>query len=208
MTRAHPVEGTLQALLDSELRPWTAFRLRFHLRRCADCRRALDEIRVRHHTITALLHGAAPEVDAEEAWARFVVRSGGRASRRATSHATSHATSRGAWSAAIVVSAMIAALALLTPDTDPPDAGELLAMVSAAREGEGHGEVVRDACCEDHDGGAYADDGLLTLNLPGERVAVVVIYEDVDGSGTFTPGDIVRYVSQTPRRQLLSRNDR
>ncbi len=200
MTRAHPVEGTLQALLDSELRPWAAFRLRFHLRRCADCRRALDEVRVRHHTITALLRNATPEIHAEEAWARFVVRSGGRANRRATS--------RGAWSAAIVVSSMIAALALLTPDTHPPDAGELLAMVSAAREGGGHGEVVRDACCEDHDGGAYADDGLLTLNLPGERVAVVVIYEDVDGSGTFTPGDIVRYVSKTPRRQLLSRNDR
>jgi hypothetical protein len=198
MTRAHPAEGTLQALLDSELRPWTAFRLRFHLRRCADCRRALDEIRVRDDTIASLLRGAAPEIDAEDAWARFVVRSGGRANRRATS--------RGAWSAAIVVSAMIAVLALLTPDTGEPDAGELLAMVSAAR--EGHGEVVRDACCEDHDGGAYADDGLLTLNLPGERVAVVVIYEDVDGSGTFTPGDIVRYVSKTPRRNLFTRYEK
>jgi len=198
MTRAHPSEGTLQALLDGELRPWTALCLRLHLRRCSACRARLEDLHVRGTAIASLLRGAAPEIDAEEAWARFVVLSGGRASRRVPA--------RGAWSAAIAISAVVAVLALLIPDAGPPDEGELLAMVRAAR--AQHGEVVRDACCEDHDGGEYPDDGLLTLNLPGERVAVVVIYEDVDGSGTFTPGDIVRYVSKTPRRSILTQHQK
>jgi len=58
--------------------------------------------------------------------------------------------------------------------------------------------LLRDACCSDHDGGDRDDDGLLTLSSVGEHVTVVIVYEDVDHSGTFTHGDIVRYVSTIP----------
>jgi hypothetical protein len=58
--------------------------------------------------------------------------------------------------------------------------------------------LLRDACCSDHDGGDRPDDGLLTLSSVGEKVTVVIVYEDVDKSGTFTRGDIVRYVSTIP----------
>jgi hypothetical protein len=73
---------------------------------------------------------------------------------------------------------------------------DLLDLVRTAR---GHPETntIRDLCCEDHDGGTKPDDGLLTLNTAGEHVRVVVIYEDSDGSGSFTPGDLVRYASST-----------
>lgn len=40
--------------------------------------------------------------------------------------------------------------------------------------------------------------GLLTLSSVGEKVTVVIVYEDMDKSGTFTRGDIVRYVSTIP----------
>ncbi|MBK5187288.1 MAG: hypothetical protein JJD97_03530, partial [Gemmatimonadaceae bacterium] len=68
------------------------------------------------------------------------------------------------------------------------------------REAQAHParELLRDACCSDHDGGDRADDGLLTLSTVGEKVTVVIVYEDVDRSGTFTHGDIVRYVSTIP----------
>lgn len=49
-----------------------------------------------------------------------------------------------------------------------------------------------DRCCFDLDGAGPADDGLVILALPGEAIARVSLYEDVDGSGTFTPGDVVR----------------
>lgn len=54
------------------------------------------------------------------------------------------------------------------------------------------------SCCSDHDGGDRNDDGSLTLSTVGEKVTVVIVYADVDHSGTFTHGDIVRYVSTIP----------
>lgn len=191
ITRSHPTEGALQAFLDGESGAWASLHLRLHLRGCAACRQNLEEIRARGATIATLIHRATPEVDPEEAWARFVVRSGGRADRRTPS--------RRSWSAAVAALVVLAFIALLLPDRHPPDSGEVFAMVRAAQAHEAP-EVVRDACCEDHDGGDFPDDGLLTLSLPGERVTVVVIYEDIDHSGTFTPGDIMRYVSRTTRQ--------
>jgi hypothetical protein len=68
------------------------------------------------------------------------------------------------------------------------------------REAQAHPatSLLRDACCGDHDGGDRDDDGLLTLSSVGQKVTVVIVYEDVDHSGTFTHGDIVRYVSTVP----------
>ena len=61
-------------------------------------------------------------------------------------------------------------------------------------------DIVLDLCCADYDGGGLPDDGLLTLNGPGEVVKLVVVYEDVDGNREFSAGDRLRYVSPRPIR--------
>lgn len=191
MTPVHPADGVLRALLDRELSIRETIRVRLHVLLCASCGERMEALRARGEAVASLIRFSDPEIDTEDAWARFLVRSGREGSRLRHRMPS--------WTApAVTIAAMIAVavFALFTPDGGPPDDGELFAMVSAARERSD--EVVRDACCQDHDGGERPDDGLLTLSLPGERVAVVIIYEDVDASGTFTPGDIVRYVSRRP----------
>ncbi|MBX6332406.1 MAG: zf-HC2 domain-containing protein, partial [Gemmatimonadaceae bacterium] len=81
---AHPADGALQALLDGEASLWETLRLRLHLRRCAACRTRWGEARARGAAIAAIIRSAAPEIDTREAWARFVVRSGGEAGHRGT----------------------------------------------------------------------------------------------------------------------------
>ncbi|MBA2685545.1 MAG: hypothetical protein H0U66_13745 [Gemmatimonadaceae bacterium] len=78
------------------------------------------------------------------------------------------------------------------------------------REAQAHPatELLRDACCSDHHGGDMNDDGPLTLSSIGEKVTVVIVYEDVDHSGTFTQGDIVRYVSTVPHSSSASQSAR
>ena len=78
------------------------------------------------------------------------------------------------------------------------------------REAQAHPakSLLRDACCSDHDGGDRPDDGLLTLSSVGEKVTVVIVYEDVDHSGTFTHGDIVRYVSTIPNGTTVAHSTR
>ena len=49
-----------------------------------------------------------------------------------------------------------------------------------------------DRCCYDLDGGGEADDGVLILAERNARVHRLRIYEDVDGSGSYTSGDLVR----------------
>ncbi len=56
-----------------------------------------------------------------------------------------------------------------------------------------NGVVTRDFCCADYDGGGPADDGILTVSQAGELVERVLLYEDRDGSRSFTSGDIVRW---------------
>lgn len=53
--------------------------------------------------------------------------------------------------------------------------------------------VTIDRCCFDLDGGGLADDGLRVLAADGESIRRVSLYEDLDGSRTLTPGDLVRY---------------
>lgn len=52
--------------------------------------------------------------------------------------------------------------------------------------------VTVDRCCYDLDGGREADDGVLVLAERNDRVRRLRIYEDLDGSRTFTTGDVVR----------------
>lgn len=50
-----------------------------------------------------------------------------------------------------------------------------------------------DHCCQDFDGGGDADDGLLVLSRKGSEVQRLSIYEDRDGSRSFTPADVIRF---------------
>ncbi len=50
-----------------------------------------------------------------------------------------------------------------------------------------------DRCCYDLDGGVDPDDGVLVVADRGERVRRVAVYEDADGSRSFTEGDRVRF---------------
>ncbi len=50
-----------------------------------------------------------------------------------------------------------------------------------------------DRCCQDLDGGGDADDGLLIEVRGGSVVRRLAIYEDRDGSRSFTTGDRMRF---------------
>ena len=80
--------------------------------------------------------------------------------------------------------AATAAAALLT-------AGAALAFAGFIPMPRGAGVTV-DRCCYDLDGGGPADDGVLVLAQRDSRIHRLRVYEDVDGSRSFTPGDLVR----------------
>ena len=52
--------------------------------------------------------------------------------------------------------------------------------------------VTVDRCCYDLDGGGPADDGVLVLAQPDSKVHRLRVYEDMDGSGSYTAGDLIR----------------
>jgi hypothetical protein len=56
----------------------------------------------------------------------------------------------------------------------------------------GSGRVVVDRCCYDLDGGGESDDGVVVLAERDAKVHQLRVYEDLDGSTSFTPGDLVR----------------
>jgi anti-sigma factor RsiW len=189
--REHPAEGELQALLDGELAPARVLLVRAHLLRCATCRARIEATRETTAMVNALLRRSTPAVDSASAWKRLVVRSGGRAE--------SPARGPTRWISAAALALATAALILTTVrgGSRSVTGDDAFALV---REAQAHPAqaLLRDACCSDHDGGDRPDDGLLTLSTVGEKVTVVIVYEDVDQSGTFTHGDIVRYVSTIP----------
>jgi len=190
--REHPSEGTLQALLDGELTATRAIVVKTHLLRCDACRARVEATRETTALVNALLRRSTPQVDSASAWAQLLVRSGGRAELPSRGPAR--------WtSAAALALATAALIATMMRGTTPSAPGQdAFALV---REAQAHPatSLLRDDCCSDHDGGDRDDDGLLTLSTVGEKVTVVIVYEDVDHSGTFTHGDIVRYVSTIPR---------
>jgi hypothetical protein len=53
--------------------------------------------------------------------------------------------------------------------------------------------IAADHCCQDLDGGGDADDGLLVVSRRGEPLARLAVYEDRDGSHSYTPGDLLRF---------------
>jgi hypothetical protein len=52
--------------------------------------------------------------------------------------------------------------------------------------------VTVDRCCYDLDGGRHPDDGVLILAERDAGVHRLRVYEDRDGSRSYTPGDLVR----------------
>ena len=56
-----------------------------------------------------------------------------------------------------------------------------------------HGTTV-DRCCQDLDGGGIADDGLVVTVARGEAVQRLAIYEDRDGSRSYSAGDTLRFL--------------
>ena len=52
--------------------------------------------------------------------------------------------------------------------------------------------VTIDRCCYDLDGGGAPDDGVLVLAERDARVHRLRVYEDVDGSRSYTPADLLR----------------
>jgi len=78
----------------------------------------------------------------------------------------------------------VAAVAVLT-------AGGALALANLGSL-TGTNAVTVDRCCYDLDGGGDADDGVLILAQRNARVHRLRVYEDLDGSQSFTPADLVR----------------
>lgn len=56
----------------------------------------------------------------------------------------------------------------------------------------GGNAVTVDRCCFDLDGGGEVDDGIVVLAERDARVHRLRVYEDLDGSGNYTPRDLVR----------------
>ncbi|MEO8140951.1 MAG: hypothetical protein ABI742_14955, partial [Gemmatimonadota bacterium] len=56
-----------------------------------------------------------------------------------------------------------------------------------------HGTTV-DRCCQDLDGGGIEDDGLVVTAARGNAVKRLAIYEDRDGSRTYSVGDTLRFL--------------
>jgi hypothetical protein len=184
--RRHLPDGALQALYDGELGPVRRLRLRLHLRRCPRCAGRYEVIARTNAEVAGLLSHVGLTVDPAEAWARFVVRSGWRASRP-----TLPLIAR--LLAPAVASVVAVAPYIAWPRPQPTAdlrAADLLEWI-----GEAVNDIVLDLCCADYDGGGLPDDGLLTLNGPGEVVKLVILYEDLDKNRSFSAGDLVRYVS-------------
>jgi hypothetical protein len=71
-------------------------------------------------------------------------------------------------------------------------AAVLVAAAGTALALRGSGRVVVDRCCYDLDGGGETDDGVVIFAERDAKVHQLRIYEDLDGSASFTPGDVVR----------------
>jgi hypothetical protein len=71
-------------------------------------------------------------------------------------------------------------------------AAALILVTGAALILRAPGSVVVDRCCYDLDGGGEPDDGVIVLAERDAKVHQLRVYEDLDGSGGFTAGDLVR----------------
>ncbi|MGH7538721.1 MAG: hypothetical protein ACREMF_08810 [Gemmatimonadales bacterium] len=79
--------------------------------------------------------------------------------------------------------------------------GVLLALVFWSEHG---GSVRLDRCCWDLDGGIAADDGVVVVARRGEEIRSLLIYEDRDGNGRWSVGDVSRLSSEGGRARTGS----
>ena len=183
MTRRHPPDGTLRGYVDGELSMRQRARVRRHAARCAECRQRLGDVEVAGDRTSSLLGVLTPRADVVESWERLGVLTGRTRPRSRFSPAS-------AFMAGGVSAAALAASVLLLH----PAPTRLLGRVH----GVGTFSSVLDRCCAESD--ASLREGVLTVDMPGVGSPLRVRYTDVDGSGSFSTGDIVRSVSQlTPR---------
>lgn len=56
--------------------------------------------------------------------------------------------------------------------------------------------ITIDQCCQDLDGGGEADDGVVVIARNGTDVKYLQVYEDLDGSRSYTPGDRILYMRE------------
>ncbi len=180
----HPGDGAWRAYVDGELSLWRQLALRRHLAHCAACSVRLDDLRARGRRVADLLAGGDVG-DVGEAWARVTVRAG--------------LPDRGTWSPAsaflaggLSMATLAASLLLITP---------LPTRLLGQFHGVGAFANVLDRCCSDAaSGDALAREGVLLLDMPGLDAPVKVHYQDVDGSGNLSSGDIVRSITRVRRR--------
>jgi hypothetical protein len=178
---AHPSEGALRALADGQLPLPRRLAALIHISHCRRCRDALRVVRDDGLRARRLLELLEAPVDAEEGWRRIEAR---HAMLRPPERApTGAGSSRLAWAVAALF-----AVATLTLGADR------LRGTSRVMAGDaGH----QDICCWDLDGGGRSDDGVMTRSSAGELLDCVVLYDDLDRSRSFTPGDAVRYISRS-----------
>ena len=183
MTRRHPAEGTLRAYLDGELPLPQRRRVRRHAAHCDECRQRLGDVQDAGDRTSSLLGVLNSVADVSDSWARLGVLTG-RALRRSRFSPAS-AFMAGGFSAA----ALAASVLLLHPGPT-----RLLGRVH----GVGAFTSVLDQCCAETE--STVREGVFTIDMPGVGSPLRVRYMDVDGSGSFSTGDIVRSVSQVQRR--------
>lgn len=177
---AHPSDGMLRAMADGQLSLPRRIATTLHIFRCRRCRDALESVRYDARRAGRLLGMLDGPVDTETAWHRIEARYPELRPRERTTPTSGSA--RLAWAVAAVF-----ALATLTL------AAERLRPGSPVMVGDtGH----QDICCWDLDGGGRSDDGVMTRSSAGELLDCVVLYDDLDRSRSFTPGDAVRYISR------------
>lgn len=202
--RPHLARRDIQATLDAELRGWRGIRVRKHLASCAACRDAVALACAESTWSSELLDALPRPLDLDESWARLAVRSAGQSLERTSlRRAAWYVAGVGSGIAAAVVALLFAGrpaseanLTLAPPEKAPTASDHLFVRRLHGLLAEGEAYLIQDQCCADRDGEGPPDDGTVLIGMRHSQVPIVVMYEDRDGSGSLTPGDIVRLVSR------------
>lgn len=207
MHRPHLAPRDIQAWVDGETRGVRFIVIKRHLHGCEACRSRVA-ITLRDQVAASQLLGALPgPINTDDAWAQVTVRSGGAAERyRSPGRAGWYVAGLGTGA----IAAALAAFFLVSGRRDAPlhvlgaevpvketrqsDRLFVERLDGLLRSGEAH--LIENRCCDDHDGEGPADDGTVLIGFRRSATPIVVLYEDRDGSGSLTAGDIVRLVSR------------
>jgi hypothetical protein len=209
--RPHLSDGAFQALRDGEGLLRRRLAARAHLLRCAACAARFRAVAAAARRTGALLDIEGPQPDVEDAWQRFLVRSGLRS--RLVPSLVLRGWPIGAVAAAAAAVLTVAVLhrpgstdlvsrlyslssqnRLAPKDATPRDREFARSIMTLEERGALH--RISDVCCADRDGEGPADDGVLTVALTGSRSPVVILYEDTERTGRFQPGDVILMVSR------------